>query len=62
METYTVEIMWNDDRLEKFKCQLIGFVSNHILYLELTNGDNRYIPFEQIRWYSKHIDISVLNN
>lgn len=46
-----VNVRWFDSYLEVFECQQVRQGSD-ILWLRLTNGDNRTIPLKRVRWFS----------
>jgi hypothetical protein len=46
-----VSVRWNDGYLEEFDCADVRFGSD-LLWLRLSNGQNRHIPLRQVRWFS----------
>lgn len=46
-----VTVRWNDGYKEQFECSAVRFGSG-LLWMKLTNGKNRYVPLEQVRWFS----------
>lgn len=51
MNEITVTVRWFDGYKETFKASEVRF-GNALLWMRLTNGKNRHIPTEQVRWYS----------
>lgn len=47
----TVTVRWFDGYLENFECEEVRFGSD-LLWMRLTNGQNRHIPLRQVRWFS----------
>ncbi len=45
-------VRWFDSYYEEFECTEVR-TGNYYLWLRLTNGQNRYIPLHQVRWYSQ---------
>jgi len=46
-----VTVRWFDGYLEEFDCDEVRFGVD-LLWMRLTNGQNRHIPTRHIRWYS----------
>ena len=46
-----VAVRWFDAYYEEFECEEARFGSD-LLWLKLTNGQNRHIPTRQVRWFS----------
>lgn len=46
-----VNVRWNDGYLEVFDCSEVRFGSD-LLWMRLSDGDNRHIPLRQVRWFS----------
>lgn len=46
-----VTVRWTDGYLEEFECSDVRF-GHALLWLRLTNKQNRHIPTERVRWYS----------
>lgn len=47
-----VTVNWWDGYIEEFSCSGVKFCP-HILWMKLSNGENRYIPMTMgIRWFS----------
>lgn len=50
MKTNTVTVRWFDGYMEEFDAAEIRFGSD-LLFIRLTNGQNRHIPLRQVRWF-----------
>ena len=51
-EIIIVNVRWFDGYLERFECDEVRFGSD-LLWMRLTNGDNRHIPFVAgVRWWN----------
>lgn len=50
-----VNVRWNDGMLETFEVTEVRFGSD-LLWLRLSNGQNRHIPLRQVRWFSTSIE------
>ena len=48
-----VRVRGFDSYYEKFECEEVR-TGNYYLWMRLTNGQNRYIPLHQVRWYSRN--------
>lgn len=46
-----VNVRWNDGYLETFEAVEVRFGSD-LLWLRLSDGNNRHIPLRQVRWFS----------
>lgn len=46
-----VNVRWNDGYLESFDCSEVRFGCD-LLWMRLSNGNNRHIPLRQVRWFS----------
>lgn len=46
-----VIVRWFDGDLENFHCSEVGFGSD-LLFMRLSDGDNRHIPLRTVRWFS----------
>jgi len=46
-----VVVRWWDGFLENFDCEEVRFGSD-LLWMRLTNGQNRHVPTRMVRWYS----------
>ena len=46
-----VTVRWWDGYLEEFECSEVRFGCD-LLWMRLSNGQNRHIPLRQVRWYS----------
>lgn len=46
-------VRWFDSYYEEFDCVEVR-TGNYYLWLRLANGQNRYIPLYQVRWYSQN--------
>ena len=49
-ETIDVIVRWFDGYLENFHCDEVRFGSD-LLWMRLTDGQNRHIPTREVRWY-----------
>lgn len=49
-EVNVVTVRWFDGYLESFECSEVRFGSD-LLWMRLTNGQNRHIPVRQVRWF-----------
>ena len=47
----TVVVRWWDGYIEVFEVTEVRFGSD-LLWMRLTNGENRHIPLRQVRWFS----------
>lgn len=47
----TVNVRWWDGYLETFEATEVRFGCD-LLWLRLSNGENRHIPLRQVRWFS----------
>ena len=47
----TVNVRWFDGYLETFEASEVRFGSD-LLFMRLTNGQNRHIPLRTVRWFS----------
>jgi hypothetical protein len=49
-----INVRWFDGYLEAFECKSIDDIrfGNALLWLRLSNGSNRHIPLNQVRWFS----------
>jgi len=46
-----VNVRWFDGYMESFECNEVRF-GKSLLWMRLTNGQNRHIPLLEVRWYS----------
>jgi hypothetical protein len=46
-----VIVRWFDGYLENFYCSEVRFGSD-LLFMRLSDGDNRHIPLREVRWFS----------
>lgn len=46
-----VNVRWHDGYLETFEATEVRFGSD-LLWLRLSNGQNRHIPLRSVRWFS----------
>ena len=51
MNRYKVNVRWHDGYLESFDCSEVRFGSD-LLWMRLSNGQNRHIPLRSVRWFS----------
>jgi len=49
-ESNTVTVRWFDGYMEEFEATEVRFGSG-LLWMRLTNGANRHIPLQQVRWF-----------
>lgn len=54
LTTNIIDVRWNDGCSETFEAEEIRCGSD-LLWINLTNGQDRYIPLRQIRWFSTSI-------
>ena len=47
----TVNVRWWDGYLETFEATEVRFGCD-LLWLRLSNGENRHIPLRMVRWFS----------
>lgn len=47
----TVNVRWHDGYLETFEAEEVRFGSD-LLWIRLTDGQNRHIPLRSVRWFS----------
>jgi hypothetical protein len=47
----TVNVRWHDGYLETFEAVEVRFGSD-LLWMRLSNGQNRHIPLRSVRWFS----------
>ena len=47
----TVNVRWHDGGLETFEATEVRFGSD-LLWLRLSDGQNRHIPLRSVRWFS----------
>lgn len=47
-----VTIRWWDGYLETFEAEEVRFGCD-LIWMHLTNGQNRHIPTRQVRWFSQ---------
>ena len=47
----TVYVRWWDGYFEAFEAEEVRFGSD-LLWLKLSNGQNRHVPLRQVRWFS----------
>lgn len=50
-QTTNVVVRWWDGYLEEFECEEVRFGCD-LLWMRLSNGQNRHIPLRHVRWYS----------
>lgn len=50
-EEIIVNVRWHDGYLEEFKCDEVRFGCD-LLWMRLTNGQNRHVPLRPVRWFS----------
>jgi len=50
-KTTLVNVRWSDGYLEVFDCTQVR-QGGEIVWLRLTNGQNRTIPLSRVRWFS----------
>lgn len=43
-------VRWFNGNYEEFECTEM-LTGNYYLWLRLTNGQSRYIPIQQVKWY-----------
>ena len=48
--TNIVTVRWWDGYMETFKCTEVRFGCD-LLWMRLTNGNNRHIPLRHVRWF-----------
>ena len=48
----TVNVRWWDGYLEVFECSQVR-QGAHILWMRLSNGRNRTVPLQEVRWFSR---------
>ena len=46
-----VNVRWNDAYFESFEADDVRFGLD-LLWIKLSNGQNRHIPTRQVRWFS----------
>lgn len=46
-----VRVRWFDGYYEEFECKEVR-AGNHILWMKLSDGENRWLPNKEIRWFS----------
>jgi len=51
MRMNIVNVRWFDGYLETFEAQETRF-GNSFLWMRLSDGQNRHIPLNQVRWFS----------
>lgn len=52
MSFIKVTVRWFDGYLEMFECDEVRFGSD-LLWIRLSNGQNRHIPLRHVRWFSQ---------
>ena len=50
-ESILVNVRWMDGCLEVFECSQVR-QGGYLLWMRLTNGQNRNLPLWQVRWFS----------
>ena len=50
-----VNVRWNDGYLETFEATEVRFGCD-LLWMRLSNGENRQIPLRGVRWFSTSIE------
>ena len=47
-----VTVRWFDGYMETFECSEVRF-GGELLWMRLSNGQNRHIPLIKVRWFSQ---------
>jgi hypothetical protein len=47
-----ITVRWWDGYLEEFECTE-SREGAYLLWMRLSNGHNRYVPLNQVRWYER---------
>ena len=50
-----VTVRWWDGYMEEFECTEVRFGCD-LLWMRLTNGQNRHIPLRQARWFGMSVE------
>ncbi|MDR0918983.1 MAG: hypothetical protein LBM93_06990 [Oscillospiraceae bacterium] len=50
-----VTVRWWDGYIETFEVNEVR-AGAYLLWMRLTNGKNRYVPINQVRWYSLEVE------
>lgn len=51
MRVMTIKVRWFDGYFEKFEARAARS-GNSILYIKLVSGEDRWVPLQQVRWFS----------
>ena len=54
-QTNIVTVRWFDGYKEEFEATEVRF-GNAMLWMRLSNGQNRHIPLSQVRWFALSVE------